>query len=48
MKTKRAILSPSAKAFLLLLSKVKNKTPLEVMREFNEEPRKRKENLSKN
>ena len=48
MKTKRATLSPSAKAFLLLMSKVKNKTPLEVMREFNEEARQRKENLSNN
>ena len=48
MKTKRATLSPSAKAFLLLMSKVKKKTPLEVMRGFNEEARQRKENSSNN
>lgn len=35
-------MSPSAKAFLLFLPEVKQKTPLEVMREFNEEARQRK------
>jgi len=40
-------LSPSAKAFLVLMSKIKNKTPLEVMREFNEESRQRKEDPPK-
>ena len=29
-------LSPSAKAFLVLMTKVKERTPLEIMREFNE------------
>jgi len=36
MAEKDKKLSPSAKAFLVLMAKVKEKTPLEIMREFNE------------
>jgi hypothetical protein len=36
MEEKDKALSPSAKAFLALMSKIKEKTPLEIMREFNE------------
>lgn len=36
MEKKDRTLIPSAKAFLVLRAKVKNKTPLEIMREFNE------------
>lgn len=50
MEKKKGILSPSAKAYLVFMAKVKGKTPLEVMREFNEGIRqqKRKVNLPDN
>ena len=48
MKQKVVKLSRSVIAFLVLMSKVKNKTLLEVIREFNENSRQRKENTTNN
>jgi len=42
MKQKIEKLSPSATAFFAFMMKVKNKTTLEVMREFNEKASQRK------
>ena len=44
MEDKNRTLSPSAKAFLVLMAKVKGKTPLEIMRDFNEHARQQNHN----
>ncbi|MBP7508588.1 MAG: hypothetical protein KA807_12270 [Prolixibacteraceae bacterium] len=44
MEDKNRTLSPSAKAFLVLMAKVKGKTPLEIMRDFNFHVKQQKHN----
>jgi len=46
MEEQKEILKPSTRSFVLFLSKVKQKTPLEIMRELEEKFRQR--NLAAN